>query len=108
MNRSRQQIIRGLRNRLTGTSSSSATRPCSLTAEPSIYEMDSDEFRQELRDFYGVDVRHIANNPQEYLDFVSSKAERTAIVARVGATVDDEAGSKYFSYQLGDNDEQRG
>ncbi|MEX2697681.1 host specificity protein [Rhizobium mongolense] len=85
-----------------GTSSSSATRPYSLTSEPPIYEMDSDEFRQELRDFYGVDVKHIADNPQEYSDFVSSKAERTAIVARAGATVDDEAGSKYFSYQLGD------
>ncbi|OAE99875.1 host specificity protein [Bradyrhizobium centrolobii] len=82
--------------------SSSARRPYSLTSEPPIYEIDSDTFRQELRNFYGVDVKHIADNPQEYSDFVSSKADSTAMVARVGATENDKSGSQYFSYQLGD------
>ncbi|KWV58326.1 host specificity protein [Bradyrhizobium macuxiense] len=82
--------------------SSSATRTYSLTSEPPIYEMNSNTFRQELRNFYGDDVKHIADNPQEYSDFVSSKAESTAMVARAGATVNHKTGSRYFSYQLGD------
>lgn len=82
--------------------SSSATRPYSLTSKPPIYEIDRDSYEQELRNFYGGDVKHIAENPQEYSDFVSSKAERAAMVARVGASVPDEPGSQYFSYELGD------
>ncbi|TWB89446.1 hypothetical protein FBZ93_116165 [Bradyrhizobium macuxiense] len=84
------------------TGSSSATRTYSLTSEPPIYEMNRNTFRQELRNFYGDDVKQIADNPQDYSDFVSSKAERTAMVARAGATVDHKTGSRYFSYQLGD------
>ncbi|WP_083632495.1 host specificity protein [Bradyrhizobium sp. NAS96.2] len=82
--------------------SSSARRPYSLTDEPPIYEMDSDSFRRELRNFYGDDVKHIADHPQEYSDFVSSKAESTVMVARAGSTEDHKTGSQYFSYQLGD------
>ncbi|WP_407175768.1 host specificity protein [Bradyrhizobium sp. STM 3562] len=83
--------------------SSSARRPYSLTSEPPIYELkDHDTFRQELRNFYGDDIKHIADNPQEYSDFVSKKAERTAMVARAAASVDHEPGSRYFSYELGD------
>ncbi|PVE21684.1 host specificity protein [Microvirga sp. KLBC 81] len=82
--------------------SSSATRLYSLTSEPPIYELDRKTPEEELKSFYGDDVKHIANNPQEYSDFVSNKAACTAMVARVGASVADEPGSQYFSYQLGD------
>ncbi|MDH2356428.1 host specificity protein [Bradyrhizobium sp. SSUT112] len=82
--------------------SSSTTRPYSLTSNPPIVEMDRGTYEQELRNFYGDDVKHIAENPQEYSDFVSSKAERSAMLARVGASVEDRPGSQYFSYRLGD------
>ncbi|MGY3610782.1 MULTISPECIES: host specificity protein [unclassified Bradyrhizobium] len=83
-------------------SSSGVARPYSLVSEPPIDEIDRESFRQELRNFYGNDIKHIADNPQEYSDFVSEKAERTAMVARAGSTVQDSDQARYFSYQLGD------
>ncbi|UFW92013.1 host specificity protein (plasmid) [Bradyrhizobium barranii] len=83
-------------------SSSGATRPYSVVSEPPIDEIDRGTFRQELRNFYGNDVKHIADNPQEYSDFVSEKAERTAMVARAASTVEESDQARYFSYQLGD------
>lgn len=83
-------------------SSPTARRPYSLASEPPIEEIDWARFRSELRSFYGDDIKHIADNPQEYSDFVSSKADNTTLVARLGATIDDTADSRYFSYQLGD------
>ncbi|AWI61763.1 hypothetical protein [Sinorhizobium fredii] len=82
--------------------SSSASRLYSLTSEPPIYELDRKTFEKELKNFCSDDVKHIADNPLEYSDFVSKKAERTAMVARVGASVADKPGAQYFSYQLGD------
>ncbi|KRQ93200.1 host specificity protein [Bradyrhizobium valentinum] len=71
-------------------------------SEPPIDEIDRESFREELRNSYGKDIKHIADNPQEYSDFVSEKAERTAMVARAGSTVEDSDHARYFSYQLGD------
>lgn len=83
-------------------SSPAPRRPYSLASEPPIEEIDWTGFRSELRNFYGDHIKHIADNPQEYSDFVSSKANNTTMVARLGATIDDTADSRYFSYQLGD------
>ncbi|MGX5806253.1 host specificity protein [Bradyrhizobium sp. Arg314] len=56
-----------------------------------------------MKAFYGDDIKHIADNPQEYSDFVSEKALSAAIVARSYAGTDnDAADARYFSYKLGD------
>ncbi|WP_028350660.1 hypothetical protein [Bradyrhizobium murdochi] len=83
-------------------SSSEATRPYSLVSVPPIDEIDRKSFKKELRKFYGDDIKHIADNPLEYSDFVSNKARQTAMLARAGSTVQDSDDARYFSYQLGD------
>ncbi|WP_353642691.1 effector protein NopP [Mesorhizobium sp. WSM2239] len=44
---------------------------------------------------------HIADNPREYSQFVSSRARRTAEVARQYGIRRDSEHARYFSYQLG-------
>ncbi|MCC8939592.1 Effector protein NopP [Bradyrhizobium sp. Arg62] len=46
-------------------------------------------------------MRYIADNPQDYSDFVSAKAARTAEVAEDYGTTRDSDNARYFSYQLG-------
>ncbi|WP_210265139.1 host specificity protein [Bradyrhizobium archetypum] len=82
-------------------SSSGATRPYSLVSVAPIDEIDRKSFKKELRNFYGDDIKHIADNPLEYSDFVSNKARQTAMVARAASTVNDSDQARYFSYQLG-------
>ncbi|RRH93215.1 host specificity protein [Mesorhizobium tamadayense] len=85
------------------SSSSAPTGPYALVSQPPIVEIDRSSFGREMRNFYGGEIKHIADNPQEYSDFVSSKAERTATVARLyGGTHGDTDEARYFSYQLGD------
>ncbi|WFU14722.1 host specificity protein [Bradyrhizobium sp. CB3481] len=87
----------------TTSNSGSISGPYSLRSRPPIEEIDRSSFRREMRAFYGDDIKHIADNPQDYSEFVSSKAERTAQVARVyGHTDEDTDKARYFSYQLGD------
>ncbi|MET2832775.1 host specificity protein [Mesorhizobium shangrilense] len=87
---------------LNASSSSAPARPYSLVSQPPIVEIDRSSFSRKARDFYGDEIKHIADNPQEYSDFVSSKAARTAMVARLGGgTHDDTDEARYFSYQLG-------
>lgn len=87
-----------------GSSSSANTRPYSLVSTPPIEEIERDTFDREVREFFGDDIKHIADNPQEYSDFVSTKAERAAIVARGYASTPDNLNNKakFFRYRLGD------
>ncbi|MDA9447096.1 host specificity protein [Bradyrhizobium sp. CCBAU 21360] len=54
--------------------------------------------------FLRNDIRHIAENPGEYSDFVSQKAERAATVAGSYANTYDDPNStaRFYSYRLGD------
>ncbi|MET4359018.1 hypothetical protein ABIC08_008995 [Bradyrhizobium sp. RT9b] len=85
----------------SGGSSSSAGAPASfLNDRPPVMEMDITSFRRQARQFHGDNIMHIAENPREYSEFVSSRARRTAEVAKQYAVrrASDEA--RYFSYQL--------
>lgn len=85
------------------SSSSTPAGPYALVSQPPIVEIDRSSFGRKVRDFYGDEIKQIADNPQEYSDFVSSKADRTATVARLyGGTHDDSDEARYFSYQLGE------
>ncbi|MDH2405094.1 effector protein NopP [Bradyrhizobium sp. SSUT18] len=64
-------------------------------------EMDITSFRREARQFHGDNIMHIAENPREYSEFVSSRARRTAEVAKQYAVRRDSDEARYFSYQLG-------
>ncbi|WP_439396825.1 Effector protein NopP [Bradyrhizobium sp. PMVTL-01] len=82
-------------------SSSSTTRPYSLTSTPPIIELNRQSFREAAEAFHGDEIMKIANNPQEYSDFVSGKARRTAEVAKDYGRTRDSENAQYFSYQLG-------
>ncbi|WP_246696382.1 host specificity protein [Mesorhizobium sp. SARCC-RB16n] len=85
------------------SSSSGEPRPYFLTSQPPIEEIDRSTFRREVRAFYGDDIKHIADNPQEYSGFVSLKALSAANVARGYASTSYDADeARYFSYKLGD------
>ncbi|MFC3320393.1 host specificity protein [Mesorhizobium cantuariense] len=87
---------------LHASSSSAPARPYALVSQPPIVEIDRSSFGRKVREFYGDEIKQIADNPQEYTDFVSSKAARTVMVARLcGGTHDDTEEARYFSYQLG-------
>ncbi|MFB9267595.1 host specificity protein [Bradyrhizobium erythrophlei] len=87
-----------------GSSSAATTRPYSLVSEPPITEIGRDTFNEEVRDFFGADIKRIADNPQEYSDFVSTKAGRAAMVARGYASNFDDPNkeARFFRYELGD------
>ncbi|MET4483943.1 hypothetical protein ABIB66_008514 [Bradyrhizobium sp. F1.13.3] len=86
----------------SGGSSSSAGAPAYiLNDRPPVMEMDITSFRREARRFHGDDIMHIAENPREYSEFVSSRARRTAEVAKQYAVRRDSDEARYFSYQLG-------
>ncbi|RRH93207.1 Effector protein NopP [Mesorhizobium tamadayense] len=85
----------------SGSSSSAATQAYSLCSEPPVVEIDRSSFRREVRQFHGDNIMHIADNPQEYSDFVSSRASRTADVAKQYGMRRDTEHARYFSYQLG-------
>ncbi|MGY3473319.1 Effector protein NopP [Bradyrhizobium ottawaense] len=83
-------------------SSSSATRPYSLVSTPPIIEFkDRQSFRKAAEAYYGDEIKYIAGNPQEYSDFVSAKASRTAEISEDYASTRDSENARYFSYQLG-------
>ncbi|MER8383075.1 Effector protein NopP [Mesorhizobium sp. M1399] len=86
----------------TGSSSSAATAAYSLRSRPPVVEIDRSTFRREVRQFHGDKIMHIADNPQEYSEFVSSRARRTADVAKQYGMRRDTEHARYFSYQLGD------
>ncbi|WP_407151044.1 host specificity protein [Bradyrhizobium sp. ORS 86] len=84
-----------------GSSSSAATY--SLDPRAPIVEIKRSSWKREVKAFHGNDIKSIAENPQEYSDFVSKKAVRTATVAKLyGGTDEDGDETRYFSYQLGD------
>ncbi|NGO54250.1 Effector protein NopP [Mesorhizobium camelthorni] len=85
----------------TGSSSSAATPAYSLRSRPPVVEIDRSSFRREVKHFHGDEITHIADNPQEYSDFVSARARRTADVAEQYGTTRDTEHARYFSYQLG-------
>ncbi|MFB9984542.1 Effector protein NopP [Mesorhizobium newzealandense] len=85
----------------SGDSSSAATQPYSLHPRPPVVEIDRSSFTREVRQFHGDEIMHIADNPQEYSEFVSSRARRAADVARQYGIRRDTEHARYFSYQLG-------
>ncbi|MDA9437163.1 Effector protein NopP [Bradyrhizobium sp. CCBAU 51627] len=85
----------------SSSSSSSATRPYSLVSSPPIKELNRQSFREAAAAYHGDEIMKIANNPQEYSDFVSGKARRTAEVAKDYGRTRDSKDARYFSYQLG-------
>nr|P12779.1 RecName: Full=Host-inducible protein A [Sinorhizobium fredii]AAA26294.1 inducible protein A [Sinorhizobium fredii] len=72
-----------------------------LDHEPPVVPIDLKTFRREIRKFHGKEITDIADNPQEYSDFVSAKARRTADVAQQYGIRRDSENARYFSYQLG-------
>ncbi|KRR26575.1 hypothetical protein CQ14_40290 [Bradyrhizobium lablabi] len=82
-------------------SSSAETPFYSLVPRPPVVKIDKPLFRREAKRFYDDEIKHIADNPQEYSDFVSEKAKRIAQVAEKYGTTKDSERARYFSYQLG-------
>ncbi|WP_244485013.1 host specificity protein [Bradyrhizobium tropiciagri] len=88
-----------------GGSSSGAAAPYSLRSDPPIIKIDEQEdFTDLVERYLRRDIRDIADNPQEYSEFVSRKAEWAATVAGAYANTyhDPNNPAKFFSYQLGD------
>ncbi|KYK43837.1 host specificity protein [Bradyrhizobium liaoningense] len=85
-------------------SSSEPTAAYSLVSGPPIREIDREAFMRGVERFLRSDIRQIANNPEEYSEFVSEKAERAATVAGSYAhTYDDpNTPARFYSYRLGD------
>ncbi|MEY9591116.1 hypothetical protein ABIA06_003407 [Bradyrhizobium yuanmingense] len=88
-----------------GWSPSEPAASYSLVSEPPIREIhDRETFRGAVERFLRSDIMEIAENPQEYSDFVSEKAERAATVA--GSYVytydDPDKPARFYSYRLGD------
>ncbi|MDA9504951.1 Effector protein NopP [Bradyrhizobium sp. CCBAU 11386] len=78
------------------------SRPYSVVSSPPVVEFkDRQSFRKAAQAYHGDEINHIANNPQEYSEFVSAKARRTAKVAWNYGTTRDSDNARYFSYQLG-------
>ncbi|MCP3380137.1 host specificity protein [Bradyrhizobium sp. CCGUVB4N] len=99
-----QRFERTLAGMEPGSSSSANPRPYSLVSAPPIEQIARSTFDREVREFFGDEIKYIADNPQEYTDFVSTKAERAAMVARVYASTADNAVTepRFFRYRLGD------
>ncbi|XXA98849.1 Effector protein NopP (plasmid) [Rhizobium sp. YTUHZ044] len=87
----------------SGGSSSAATQAYSLQANPPVVQIDRSTFRREARQFHGAEITRIADNPQEYSEFISSRARRTADVASQYGVRRDSEHARYYSYQLGDH-----
>ncbi|CAH2398112.1 effector protein NopP [Mesorhizobium escarrei] len=85
----------------SGGSSAAATQAYSLHSRPPVVEIDKFSFTDEVIKFHGKNIKHIANNPQEYSEFVSARARRTAEVAKKYGRRCDTEEARYFSYQLG-------
>ncbi|MET3598006.1 hypothetical protein ABID26_007433 [Mesorhizobium shonense] len=85
----------------SGSSSSAATPAYSLQSRPPVVEIDRSSFRSEVTQFHGDKIMHIADHPQEYSEFVSARARRTADVAKQYGVCRDTEQARYFSYQLG-------
>lgn len=85
------------------SSSQAATRPYFVSSQAPIEEIDIDRFGEEVKAFYGEDIKYIAERPLEYSDFISTKAQRAANVARTyGHTDEDTDQARYYAYRLGD------
>ncbi|WFU74251.1 effector protein NopP [Bradyrhizobium sp. CB2312] len=87
---------------LQDSGASSSSQPSYyLTSRSPVVEIDQAEFRERVRSFHGDEINHIASNPQEYSEFVSERARRTADVASSYAIRRDSDAARYYSYQLG-------
>ncbi|PVE21039.1 effector protein NopP [Microvirga sp. KLBC 81] len=64
-------------------------------------EIDKFTFREEAKAFHSKEIEDIASNPQEYSDFVSTRAKNAAEVAKKYGTTKDSEQARYFSYRLG-------
>jgi hypothetical protein len=90
------------RMRLRDSDASSSSGPSYYNnPRPPVIEINQERFRREVRTFHGEEIDHIANNPQEYSQFVSERARRTADVARDYGIRRDSDAARYYSYQLG-------
>ncbi|MHC2331987.1 effector protein NopP [Bradyrhizobium sp. USDA 4454] len=90
------------RMRLHDSGASSSSQPnYYLSSSPPVIEIDQARFRREVRNFHGDEINHIANNPQEYSEYVSERARRTADVAYNFGIRRDSDAARYYSYQLG-------
>ncbi|WP_305825961.1 effector protein NopP [Bradyrhizobium sp. CCBAU 51753] len=87
---------------LQDSGASSSSQPSYyLNSRPPVIEINRAEFRERVRSFHGEEIDRIANNPQEYSEFVSERASRTADTARSFAIRRDSDAARYYSYQLG-------
>ncbi|WP_283809937.1 effector protein NopP [Bradyrhizobium forestalis] len=87
---------------LQDSGASSSSQPSYyLTSRPPVIEINQAQFRERVRSFHGDEINHIANNPQEYSEFVSERARRTADVATNFGIRRDSDAARYYSYQLG-------
>ncbi|MCA1443498.1 Effector protein NopP [Ensifer sp. IC4062] len=92
------------RMHLAGPGSNGGSSPAArytLDPEPPVVEIDLRTFRREVRQFHGKEITDIADNPQEYSEYVSARAQRTAEVAQQYGICRDTEQARYFSYQLG-------
>ncbi|MBR0893266.1 hypothetical protein JQ637_46340, partial [Bradyrhizobium diazoefficiens] len=87
---------------LQDSGASSSSQPSYyLNSRPPVIEIKRAEFRERVRSFHGEEIDRIAKNPQEYSEFVSERASRTADTARSFAIRRDSDAARYYSYQLG-------
>ncbi|KRR13656.1 effector protein NopP [Bradyrhizobium jicamae] len=90
------------RMRLRDSTGSSSSQPSySLVPRPPVFKIDRATFRKEVGAFHGDAINRIADNPQEYSEFVSERAKRTAEVAKKYGITTDSEDARYYSYQLG-------
>ncbi|WP_245473445.1 host specificity protein [Bradyrhizobium zhanjiangense] len=107
---SRHSDDEGFAERLAATapyagpsSSQPATRRYFIDSRAPIKEIERGTFGEEVKAFYSDEIKHIADHPLEYSDFISKKAERAANVARTqGHTDEDTDEARYYAYRLGD------
>ncbi|WP_305797864.1 MULTISPECIES: effector protein NopP [Microvirga] len=81
--------------------SSSPAPAYSLVPKPPVLEIDKFTFREEAKAFHSKEIEDIANNPQEYSNFISTRAKNAAEIAKKYGTTTDTEQARYFSYKLG-------
>ncbi|MFB9267652.1 effector protein NopP [Bradyrhizobium erythrophlei] len=85
----------------SNASSSSIAPAYSLLFKPPVVEINKETFRRLAKTFHDDEINRIAKNPQEYSDFVSTRAKNAAEAAAEYGTTTDSEHARYFSYQLG-------
>ncbi|MBB4382570.1 host specificity protein [Bradyrhizobium sp. SBR1B] len=91
---------------VAGTERGGSSEPAasySLVPEPPIRDIARRTFNDEVRRYRGSEIRQIAENPEEYSEFVAEKAARAAMVAGSYAnTYDDpDKPARFYGYHLG-------